>query len=78
MNEDKHEWQSAGAQQAEWREEVSFAIFKNLKQVPWFWKKNVLIVFIYGLNSSFKMLFYEYLVEKNSDICTSRPFFQVL
>ena len=46
-------------------------LFPSLKienKCPDFAKKNILIVFIYGLNFSFKMLFYKYIGEKSPNI----------
>ena len=53
--------------QLAWREgEVFLALLENWKKVPWFFGKDALIVYIYGLNFSFKMLFN--ILEKNSKI----------
>ena len=47
----------AGAQLARLVRSISTALIWKLKKVPRFFGENGLIVFIYGLNFSFKMLF---------------------
>ena len=47
------------------REEVSRALFSKLKKSALIFEKSTLIVFIYGLNFSLKMLFEEYLGKKS-------------
>ena len=55
---------SLGTQLAGVRWEVSPVFFENRQKVPWFWGKNALLMYIYGLNSHSKSSFQSILEKK--------------
>ena len=63
--------------EGEWGE-VSPALVKKLDKSALIWRKNALIVVIYGLNFSFKMQFLIVSRRKSQEFFPMAPFFFVL